>query len=131
MPVTFATFQRLKDKGVAAYRKGDYAVAKPYLIQAAECMIELAESAKTPQLRAQHEAFAHELIDLARDCDQAASEKRPRRARAGREMSAMSFMSQVVRADVVVGGGEVTIPAGGLQQGAPPGPSRTSPFSLP
>jgi len=83
MPVTFATFQRLKDKGVAAYRKGDYAVAKPYLIQAAECMIELAESAKTPQLRAQHEAFAHELIDLARDCDQAASEKRPRRAKAG------------------------------------------------
>ena len=53
MPTTFSTFQRLKDKGIAAYRKGDYATARPYLIQAAECMIELAESAKTTELRRQ------------------------------------------------------------------------------
>ncbi len=83
MAVTFGTFQRLKDKGLAAYRKGDYAAAKPYLIQAAECMVELAEEAKTRDLRDQHEAYAHELIDLAKDCDRAAAEKRPARSKAG------------------------------------------------
>lgn len=83
MSVTFSTFERLKDKGVSAYRKGEYAAAKPYLIQAAECMIELAENAKTADLRSQHEAYAHELIDLAKDCDQAAADKRPARAKAG------------------------------------------------
>lgn len=66
---TFATFTRLKDKGLAAVRAGDYAAARPYLIQAAECMIELAESAKDPAQRAEQEAYARELIDLAKDCD--------------------------------------------------------------
>ena len=83
MPVTFSTFERLKDKGVAAYRKGDYAAAKPYLIQAAECMIELAENARTPAMRSQHETYARELLDLAKDCDRAAADKHPARARAG------------------------------------------------
>ena len=83
MPVTFSTFERLKDKGIAAYRKGDYVAAKPYLIQAAECMIELAENARTPAMRSQHEAYARELLDLAKDCDRAAADKRPTRARAG------------------------------------------------
>src|SRR5512146_591522 len=82
MPVSFSTFERLKDKGVAAYRKGDFAAARPYLIQAAECMIELAGQAKTDEIRAQHEAYARELIDLAKDCDRAATDGRPHRAKA-------------------------------------------------
>jgi transitional endoplasmic reticulum ATPase len=73
MPISFATFERLKDKGLVAYRAGDYAAARPYLVQAAECMIELAESAKTPDLRAQHEAYARELLDLAKNCQRAAA----------------------------------------------------------
>jgi len=81
MAVTFTTFQRLKDKGISAYKKGDYASAKPYLIQAAECMIELAENAKTENLREQHQTYAHELIDLAKDCDRAIATKRPARAK--------------------------------------------------
>lgn len=76
MPVTFATFERLKNKGVSAYRQGQYGAAKPYLIQAAECMLELAETAKTSDLREQHETYARELIELARDCDDAVSTKR-------------------------------------------------------
>ena len=56
MPVTFSTFERLKDKGVSAYKRGEYAVARPYLIQAAECMLELAEGAKTDELREQQAA---------------------------------------------------------------------------
>ncbi|MBI4579768.1 MAG: ATP-binding protein [Planctomycetes bacterium] len=77
MPVTFATFERLKNKGVSAYRQGEYAQARPYLIQAAECMLELAEAARSRSIREQHEAYARELIDLARDCDRAVSQHRP------------------------------------------------------
>lgn len=69
---TFATFQRLKDKGVAAMKSGDFIAAKPYLIQAAECMVELAEESKDPKARAEQEQYAKELIDLAKDCDRRA-----------------------------------------------------------
>ncbi|GMU23229.1 MAG: hypothetical protein AMXMBFR13_33110 [Phycisphaerae bacterium] len=82
MAVSFSTFERLKDKGMVAYRKGDFAAARPYLIQAAECMIELAGEAKTEEARAQHEAYARELIDLARDCDRAGHDGRPGRVKA-------------------------------------------------
>ena len=69
MAVSFATFDRLKSKGVAAYKKGDYRTAKTYLMDSAQCLIELAEAAKTPEVRRQHEELAAELIDLAKDCD--------------------------------------------------------------
>lgn len=69
---TFATFQRLKDKGVAALKQGDYVAAKPYLIQAAECMIELSEENKDPKRKAEQEGYAKELIELAKDCDRRA-----------------------------------------------------------
>jgi transitional endoplasmic reticulum ATPase len=66
---TFATFQRLKDKGLAALRQGDYVAARPYLIQAAECMVEIAEENQDLKQRAEQEAYAKELIELAKDCD--------------------------------------------------------------
>ncbi len=66
---TFATFKRLKDKGVAAYQQGDYVAARPYLIQAAECMIEIAGENRDGAARAEQEAYARELIDLAKECD--------------------------------------------------------------
>ncbi|MCH8966309.1 MAG: hypothetical protein IID43_01400, partial [Planctomycetes bacterium] len=62
MTVSFSTFDRLKTKGVAAYKKGDYLTAKTYLVDAAECMVELAENAKTADTRRQHEELAAELI---------------------------------------------------------------------
>ncbi len=77
---TFATFQRLKDKGVAALKAGDYIAAKPYLIQAAECMIELAEENPDAAERAEQESYARELIELARDCDRKAGQGAPGRA---------------------------------------------------
>ncbi|MBK9127455.1 MAG: ATP-binding protein [Phycisphaerales bacterium] len=73
MPASFATFQRLKDKGLAALREGDHVAARPYLIQAAECMIEIAEANTDPAQRAEQEAYAKELLDLARDCDRRAA----------------------------------------------------------
>lgn len=69
MSATYATFSRLKDKGIAALRQGDAVAARPYLIQAAECMIELAEANGDPKQRAEQESYARELMALARDCD--------------------------------------------------------------
>lgn len=69
MPATFATFSRLKDKGIAALKQGDHATARPYLIQAAECMIELSEETKDATQRAEQEAYARELMELAKECD--------------------------------------------------------------
>jgi transitional endoplasmic reticulum ATPase len=66
--VSFATFDRLKAKGVAAYKTGDYLTARAYLTDAAECMLELAEQAERPEVRRQREELATELIDLAKDC---------------------------------------------------------------
>jgi transitional endoplasmic reticulum ATPase len=79
MTVSFATFDRLKSKGVAAYKDGDYLAAKAYLVDAAECMLELAAAAKTLEARRQHEELAAELIDLAKDCDRmhAGGRRRP------------------------------------------------------
>jgi transitional endoplasmic reticulum ATPase len=79
MAVSFATFERLKGKGVAAYKKGDYLAAKSYLVDAAECIVELAEGAKSPEAQRQHEELAAELIDLAKDCDRL--HKSPKAAR--------------------------------------------------
>jgi len=82
MTVSFATFDRLKSKGVAAYKNGEYLAAKTYLVDAAEYMVELAETAKTSEARRQHEELAAELIDLAKDCDrQHRSPGKPARSR--------------------------------------------------
>ncbi|MCH8968133.1 MAG: ATP-binding protein [Planctomycetes bacterium] len=82
MATSFATFERLKDKGIAAYKKGEYTTAKTYLVEAAESMIEIAEQAKSPDMRRQHEEYATELIDLAKDCEAQRKNRSPRRQRA-------------------------------------------------
>ncbi|MFO0973621.1 MAG: ATP-binding protein [Phycisphaerae bacterium] len=81
MPTTFATFERLKEKGLAAYKAGEYSAAKSYLVQAAESMVGLAESAPSETLRRQHEALARELMELAKSCDQRRGAARPAAAR--------------------------------------------------
>ncbi len=68
MAVSYATFERLKSKGIAAYKKGEYAAARSLLTEAAECMIELAEATDKTEVRRQREEIATELIDLAKDC---------------------------------------------------------------
>ncbi|MFQ5415003.1 MAG: AAA family ATPase [Phycisphaerae bacterium] len=81
MAVSFATFDRLKGKGVSAYRAGEYRVAKTYLVEAAECMVELAGGAVSAEARRQQEALAAELIALAKDCDRLESAPASARAR--------------------------------------------------
>ncbi len=85
MPATFVTFKRLKDKGLSALQQGDYLAAKPYLIQAAECMIEIAEENSDARQREEQAGYARELMELARDCDRRAARGgagAPRRDRA-------------------------------------------------
>ncbi len=82
MAVTFSTFERLKDKGIAAYKKGEYAAARTYLLEAAESMVELAAKTKSPDMRRQHEEYAAELIDLAKECARQRKHGAPRRQRA-------------------------------------------------
>ena len=79
MAVSYATFERLKDRGLAAYKSNDYAVAKGYLQEAAECMVELAEQAESAKLRDQRAETARELIELAQHCDR--KKAQPKRAR--------------------------------------------------
>ncbi len=69
MTVSFATFDRLKSKGVASYQNGDYLAARTYLVDAAGCMLDMAAASKTADARRQHEELAAELIALAKDCD--------------------------------------------------------------
>jgi transitional endoplasmic reticulum ATPase len=77
MAASFSIFERLKNKGVGAYKKGDYAAARSYLTEAAECLIELAEQAPSPEVRRQHEDLCRELLDLAKDCDRYKGAARP------------------------------------------------------
>lgn len=76
MPLAFTTFDRLKTKGLAAYQNGEYLTARTYLLDAAECMIELAEKAKSPEARRQHEEIAAELIELAKEAESRAGDPR-------------------------------------------------------
>ncbi len=79
MSVSFNTFDRLKTKGLEAYQSGEYLTARTYLVDAAECLVEMAEKAKTPDARRQHEEIAAELIELAKQCDYLAGGGRGRR----------------------------------------------------
>lgn len=81
MTVSYNTFERLKEKGLAAYKTGDFGAAKPYLIQAADAMIKIAGETGDPARRRRRKAMAAELIEFANQCDtRAAAKKGKRRA---------------------------------------------------
>ena len=42
MSISYSTFERLKERGLAAYKAGNFAEAKPFLMQAADVMIKIA-----------------------------------------------------------------------------------------
>lgn len=68
MPPSSASFERLKDKGLAAFRAEEYAKAKVFITEAAEQMIVLAGEARGV-VREQREGIARDMIDLAKKCD--------------------------------------------------------------
>ncbi len=87
MAAAFATFERLKTKGLSAYKTGEYAAARSYLTEAAECLIELAENEKRRDMRRQHEEMAGELIELAKECGRRKSAPHGRTPRAAERES--------------------------------------------
>jgi transitional endoplasmic reticulum ATPase len=99
MTMSYATFERLKNKGIRAYQEGDYGGAKSYLIEAADCMVELAESAKSPEVAKQYETYAFELIELAKDCDRRRPAVRPGGRQAESESGAQSQASDWIVRD--------------------------------
>ncbi len=76
MTVSYNTFDRLKDKGLAAYKNGDYAAAKPFLMQAADAMIKIAGQTTDADRRRRRKAMAAELIEFAKNCDEQAAQRR-------------------------------------------------------
>ncbi len=85
MAVSYNTFERLKDRGLAAYKNGDYGAAKPYLMQAADAMIKIAAETTDAAQRNRRKAMAAELIEFARQCDQRAEDKRTNRRTAAKD----------------------------------------------
>ncbi len=81
MTTSFDTFEHFKTRGLAARRHGDYRAARVYLLQAAKSMADLAEQVDG-EIRAERRLIAARLLDLARDCEQAAQAP-PRRASGG------------------------------------------------
>ena len=79
MPVSYDTFERLKDRGLSLYKAGDYAAAKPFLMQAADAMIQIAGQTNEPDRRSRRKAMAAELIEFAKQCDDRAEHKKTQR----------------------------------------------------
>jgi len=82
MSVSYATFERLKDKGLATYKRGDYGAAKPFFIQAADAIIKIAGETEDAARRRRRKAMAAELIDFAKQCDVRGQQRRDGRGRA-------------------------------------------------
>lgn len=85
MSVSYETYERLKDRGLASYKNGDYAAAKPFLMQAADAMIKIAAETPDAAQRNRRKAMAAELIEFARQCDQRVEDKRTNRRAAAKD----------------------------------------------
>jgi transitional endoplasmic reticulum ATPase len=85
MTVSYNTFERLKDKGLAHFKNGEYAAAKPYLMQAADAIIKIAGETDGGKQRDRRKAMAAELIEFAKLCDQRQDQKRTNRRAATSE----------------------------------------------
>lgn len=80
MTAAWSTFERYKQKGLDARRAGQWDSARIYLLQASRSILTLSESAADAELTTARREMAARLLELARDCDTAKSEKRKPRA---------------------------------------------------
>lgn len=85
MSVSYNTFERLKEKGLAHFKNGEYSAAKPYLMQAADAIIKIAAETDNGKQRDRRKAMAAELIEFAKLCDQRQDQKRTGRRAAANE----------------------------------------------
>src|ERR1700753_311807 len=76
MSVTWETFERYRQKGLDARRAGQWEPARVYLLEAARAMASLSKDAQGEALREARKAIAERLLELARDCTEAAQQGR-------------------------------------------------------
>jgi transitional endoplasmic reticulum ATPase len=76
MSVTWDTFERYRQKGLDARRAGQWDSARIYLLEAARAMASLSKDAQSAELSSGRTQMAERLLELARDCEQAARDKR-------------------------------------------------------
>src|SRR5213080_2138391 len=74
--VTWDTFERYRQKGLDARRAGQWDSARIYLLEAARAMVELSKQAQGEELREARKQTAARLLELAKDCEKAKSERR-------------------------------------------------------
>jgi SpoVK/Ycf46/Vps4 family AAA+-type ATPase len=75
--ITWDTFERYRQKGLDARRAGQWDTARIYLLEAARAMTILARQAQGEELQEARRQTAARLLELAQDCQKAATEKRP------------------------------------------------------
>ena len=71
------TFERYRQKGLDARRAGQWDSARIYLLEAARSMVALSKESGGEELREGRRQMAARLLELARDCEQAANQNRP------------------------------------------------------
>src|SRR5690554_311873 len=76
MDTSFDTFERYRRKGLDARRAGQWEPARIYLLEAARAMVGLSKAARGEELREARRQTAQRLLELARDCEEAAVRKR-------------------------------------------------------
>lgn len=76
MATSWDTFERYRQKGLDARRAGQWESARIYLLEAARAMVELSRTAQGQELRDGRQQTAQRLLELARDCQNAAKEGR-------------------------------------------------------
>jgi transitional endoplasmic reticulum ATPase len=84
------TFERYRQKGLDARRAGQWDSARIYLLEAARSMVALSKEAGGEELREGRRQMAARLLELAKDCEQASSQKRPASTRRSADRSTES-----------------------------------------
>lgn len=75
--VSWDTFEKLKTRGLDARRAGHFAAARVYLLEAARAILDLSKHPDTkPELAEARRRTAERLLELARDCDVGASNRK-------------------------------------------------------
>lgn len=78
MAATWDMFERFRQRGLDARRAGQWESARQYLLEASRTMLELSKGQIGSELSQSRRDMAARLLELARDCESAAKEKRPR-----------------------------------------------------
>jgi transitional endoplasmic reticulum ATPase len=81
MAATWDMFERFRQRGLDARRAGQWESARQYLLEASRTMLELSKGQIGSELSQARRDMATRLLELARDCETAAKEKRPRAGR--------------------------------------------------